>query len=142
MALNILVVDDSTAVRTVIIKTLRLSGLPLGEIYEAVNGKEAMRVLSEHPIDLAFIDVYMPLMNGEQMIDSVQQNPKTADLSVIVVTADSSETRIEKFQKKCAGFVHKPFLPENLREVVIGILGKSHEQQRREGTLPGSGPDF
>ena len=43
MALNILVVDDSSVMRSIIIKTLKLSGLPLGDIWEAKNGEEGLR---------------------------------------------------------------------------------------------------
>lgn len=128
MALNVLVVDDSSVMRAMIIKTLRLSGLPLGEVHEAANGKEGLRALDENWIDLALVDINMPVMNGEEMIDRVRQNPETADLPVIVVSTESSDTRIAMLQKKGARFVHKPFTPETLRESIVKVTGVSDEQ--------------
>ncbi len=142
MALNVLVVDDSAVMRKMIIRTLRLSGLPLGDVFEAGNGQEGLDKLSQNWVDLALVDINMPVMNGEEMIDRVRQNPETADLSVIVVSTDSSETRIDMLQKKGAGFVHKPFTPEGLRETISQMTGVAQDEQSPEGTLPGSGPDF
>src|SRR3989304_5535912 len=129
MAINVLVVDNSAVMRKMIVRTLRLSGLPLGEVHGAGNGQEGLDALREHWVDLALVDINMPVMNGEEMIDRVRQNPETADLSVIVVSTDCSETRIEMLQKKGAGFVHKPFTPEGLRETINHLTGLAHDEQ-------------
>ncbi|MEN6520403.1 MAG: response regulator [Armatimonadota bacterium] len=141
MALNILVVDDSLVMRTMIIKTLRLSGLELGEIYQASNGQEGLRVLEDNWVDLALVDINMPVMSGEEMIDKVRQDPGISDLPVVVVSTESSETRIEMLQKKGAEFVHKPFTPEILRETITGVTGVTNEQGS-SGTDEFSGNDF
>ena len=47
MSLNVLVVDDSSVTRAMIIKTLRMAGVPLGEIYQAGDGREGLAVLQE-----------------------------------------------------------------------------------------------
>ena len=141
MALNVLVVDDSAIMRTMIIKTLRISGLPLGEVYEAANGQEGLEKLSENWVDLALVDINMPVMNGEEMIDRVRQNPETSDLSIIVVSTESSDTRIDMLHKKGAEFVHKPFTPESLRQTIMGMTGVSHEQDG-DGDFSSGGFDF
>jgi two-component system chemotaxis response regulator CheY len=123
MALNILIVDDSSVMRAIIIKTLRLSKLPLGEVHEAPNGQEALKVLDGNWIDLALVDINMPVMDGEQMIDRLRQDPATADLPVIIVSTEGSESRKEALMQKGAGFVHKPFTPEGLRDVILKTLG-------------------
>ncbi len=123
MALNILVVDDSSVMRSIIIKSLRLSQLPLGEVHEATNGQEALRVLEGNWVDLALVDINMPVMNGEEMVSRMRQNPATADLPVIVVSTEGSDTRKEGLKRKGAEFVHKPFTPETLRDVVLKTLG-------------------
>lgn len=142
MALNVLVVDDSAVMRSMIIKTLKLSGVSLGEVYQAGNGKEALDVLNDNWVDLALVDINMPVMDGEQMIDAVRANPVTADLSVVVVSTESSESRIEMLQQKGAGFVHKPFTPELLRETIVGITGVNDEGQFRESAVQSSSYDF
>ncbi|MEN6370450.1 MAG: response regulator [Armatimonadota bacterium] len=141
MALNILVVDDSLVMRTMIIKTLRLSGLELGEIYQASNGQEGLQVLEDNWVDLALVDINMPVMSGEEMIDKVRQDPGISDLPVVVVSTESSETRIEMLQKKGAEFVHKPFTPEILRETITGVTGVTNEQGS-DGADEFSGNDF
>jgi two-component system chemotaxis response regulator CheY len=92
MALNVLVVDDSIVMRSMIIKTLTLSGLPLAEVHEASNGREGLEVLGDSAIDLAVIDINMPEMSGEEMIEHVRRTPATTDLPIIVVSTESSQT--------------------------------------------------
>lgn len=137
MALNVLVVDDSSVMRSMIIKTLHLSGLSLGDIHQAENGKDGLQVINDHWIDLALVDINMPVMNGVEMIDNVRKNPETADLAVVVVSTESSETRIEILHEKGVGFVHKPFTPEVLRETIVGITGVTDDKQSTDGALSG-----
>ncbi len=142
MALNVLVVDDSSVMRSIIKKTLKLCGLPIGEIYEAGDGFEGLKVLDSHWIDLASVDINMPTMNGEEMIDRVRQNPDLTDLSIIVVSTESSETRIDNLIAKGAQFIHKPFTPEVLKEKILNIVGGVDEQQDGEESLHDSDLDF
>ena len=135
MALNILVVDDSSVMRAIIIKTLHLSQLPLGEVHEATNGQEALKILEGNWIDLAMVDINMPVMDGAEMIDRLRQNPATADLPVLVVSTEGSETRKKVLIQKGAGFVHKPFTPEALRDAILRTLGGLDEQKAGDGTL-------
>jgi len=135
MALNILVVDDSSVMRAIIIKTLHLSQLPLGEVHQASNGQEALKVLDGKWIDLALVDINMPVMDGEEMINRLRQNPATADLPIIIVSTEGSETRRDVLMQKGAGFVHKPFTPEALRDAILKTLGGLDEQKAGDGTL-------
>ena len=142
MTLNVLVVDDSAVMRAMLIKTLRLSGLPLNDIHEASNGAEALRLLDQHWIDLALLDINMPIMTGEEMLARVRQNPETAALPVIVVSTEGSETRIAALRQQGAEFVHKPFTPETLREIAMSMIGVSDAHHLEGGALASSGPDF
>jgi two-component system chemotaxis response regulator CheY len=135
MALNILVVDDSKVMRAIIIKTLRLSQSDLGEVYEAGDGQEALKLLDEHWIDLALVDINMPVMDGGEMVDRLRQNPATADLPVIVVSTEGSETRKGALRQKGVGFVHKPFTPESLRDAILSTLGGLDEQKAGDRNL-------
>lgn len=128
MALNTLVVDDSAVMRSIIIKTLKLSGLPLGEIWEAKNGEEGLRLLQENWIDLAMIDIHMPVMDGEEMLTRVRANDQYANLPVIVISSESEPSKIEKMLKLGATFIHKPFTPEILQNVIVEITGVSNEE--------------
>ncbi len=140
--LNILVVDDSTVMRSVIIKTLRLSGLPLGEVHQAGNGAEALKVLAENWVDLALVDLNMPVMNGEELINQVREDPEIGDLSIIVVSTEGSSTRIASLRRKNVEFIHKPFVPETLRTMVFQLTGVENEQQNGECALSVGEFDF
>jgi two-component system, chemotaxis family, chemotaxis protein CheY len=142
MSLNILVVDDSSVMRAMIKKTLLLSGVPVSGVYEAANGQEGLQALDQNWIDLALVDINMPLMDGEEMIDRMRGNPETAATPVIVVSTESSDTRIDALKRKGATFVHKPFTPEQLRETIVEITGVADEQYDGDESSLGSGFDF
>jgi two-component system, chemotaxis family, chemotaxis protein CheY len=139
---NILVVDDSAVMRAMIIRILRLTGLSLGEVYEASNGREGLKVLDEKWVDLALVDINMPVMNGEEMIDTVRKNSTTADLPIIVVSTESNAERVESIRQKKVEFVHKPFTPEVLRQTVLNLTGVSNDELGGEDSLSQGGPDF
>jgi two-component system chemotaxis response regulator CheY len=129
MALNTLVVDDSSVMRSIIIKTLKLSDLPLGDILEAKNGEEGLRILHDNWIDLAMIDIHMPVMDGEEMLIKIRENEQYENLPVIVVSSESDPAKIEKMLKLGATFIHKPFTPEILKEIIIGVTGVNNENE-------------
>ncbi len=141
MALNVLIVDDSAVMRAMIIKTLRLSGIPLGDVFQAANGVEGLSALDNHWIDLALVDINMPVMDGEEMIDRVRQSPDMADMPLVVVSTESSPIRIERIQSKGARFVHKPFTPESLRATILQMTGICDDGMAN-GDLPDGGQDF
>jgi two-component system, chemotaxis family, chemotaxis protein CheY len=123
MAFNVLVVDDSAVMRTMVVRTLRMSGIPLASVNEAGNGEEGLRALEEHWVDLLLLDINMPVMNGEEMLRRVRENPETAALPVIVVSTEGSETRLQALQELGASIVRKPFAPETLRDTILRITG-------------------
>ena len=94
MSLNVLIVDDSAAMRSIIQKTLQISGLEIGNVYQAKNGEEALEMLEENWVDLALVDINMPVMDGETLINRVRENPDLAELPIVVVSTESSEARI------------------------------------------------
>ena len=118
MAINLLIVDDSGVMRSMIVKALRMSGIDLGAIHQAVNGQEGLDRLDEHRVDLAIIDINMPVMNGEEMIDRMKSRSDTSHVPVIVISTEGSEARIQRLKERGARFIHKPFTPEQIRDVI------------------------
>lgn len=126
MALNILVVDDSNTVRAVIAKTLKLTGVPINELLEAANGREALQILQDHWVDLIFSDINMPVMGGVEMIQQMKQDDVLKTIPVIVVSTEGSATRIEQLKAQgVRAYIRKPFTPELVRAVVLDIIGES-----------------
>ncbi len=123
MSLNILIVDDSSVMRAMIRRCLELSHLPLGEVYEACDGREGLEVLARSWVDILLVDINMPVMNGEEMVQRVREDPALAALPVIVISTEGSRTRIERLESRGVTFVRKPFRPETIREVVLQVVG-------------------
>jgi two-component system, chemotaxis family, chemotaxis protein CheY len=124
MALNLLIVDDSETVRAILAKTLQLSGIAVGEMYKAANGREALDILKDHWIDLIFSDINMPIMGGVEMIQQMQQDDMLKTIPVIVVSTEGSVTRIEQLKAQgIRAYIRKPFTPELIRSVVEDIIG-------------------
>ena len=142
MAFNVLIVDDSAVMRTMIGRTLAMTGVQLGQVHQAANGREALDVLESNWIDLALVDINMPVMNGEELIERVRANPLTRDLSIIVVSTESSEARIARIKSHGAQFVHKPFTAESLRQTILGVTGVSDEQTASVAAHAGDHLDF
>lgn len=122
MSLNVLLVDDSSTMRAMVAKTLQMSGLPIGQVHQAANGREGLDVLDAEWVDLVFVDINMPVMGGLEMIDRLRARPELQALPIVVISTESSQTRISEVTSKGVQFVHKPFTPERVREVVEGIV--------------------
>lgn len=124
MALNILVVDDSAVIRAVFSKTFKLVGIPVGELYQAANGKEALEILNENRVDLVFSDINMPVMGGVEMIEKMFDDGLFRTIPVVVISTEGSTTRIEQLKSKgISAYIRKPFTPELVRKVVDDIIG-------------------
>lgn len=131
MSYNVLIVDDSKIVRAVMKKTLGISGLDLGELYEAGNGREGLEQLSEQWIDVVLADINMPEMTGEEMVDVMREKGYMHDIPVIVVSTERSVTRIEALKAKgIYAYLNKPFTPEEVKDVVEGALAQKEKQSR------------
>ncbi len=123
MAYNILIVDDSETIRAVIAKTLRIAEIPVGELWHAGNGQEALDILRKEWVDLVFADINMPVMNGIEMIEQMAKEGLIESVPVVIVSTEGSRTRIEELTAKgVKAYLRKPFTPEALRGMVEQVL--------------------
>jgi two-component system chemotaxis response regulator CheY len=125
MALQILIVDDSPAMRSFVRRVVRLSGID-AEFHEAAHGREGLARLADGPIDAVLTDINMPVMNGEEFVRELREGPHR-DVPVIVISTDATMSRIHKMQQLGAsGYLQKPFGPEQLRNELDRVLGVQH----------------
>lgn len=125
MTHDVLIVDDSSTTRQMVRRTLGLSGLAVGTIYEASNGIEALAQLADHAVDLLILDVNMPMMNGIQLARRMRQVRALKEIPIVVVSTEGSRARLEELRDCGAvAFVRKPFRPEQLRAAVLPLLGE------------------
>ncbi|MFO7610756.1 MAG: response regulator [Candidatus Krumholzibacteriia bacterium] len=122
MGLRVLVVDDSVAMRRMIVRALGMTGLGIGEILQAADGQEGLATILSRPVDLALVDIHMPVMRGPDMIRRVRETPAVAGLPCVVVSSESSESRIREMAGLGVSFVCKPFTPEDLAAVIGEVL--------------------
>jgi two-component system, chemotaxis family, chemotaxis protein CheY len=129
MAYNVLLVDDSPAMRSFLRRVLELSGLPVGTCLEAGNGQEALELLGRQWVDVVVTDLNMPVMDGEQFVRVVEQDESLRAIPVVVVSTDRTEGRVRRMIALGAkGYVAKPFLPETLREELEKVLEVIHAE--------------
>jgi len=127
MAYNVLIVDDSPAMRSFVRRVMELSGLPVGRCLEAGNGQEALDLLRQEWVDVVLTDLNMPTMDGEQFVRHMEQDEAFRSIPVVVVSTDHSDQRVQRLLTLGAkGYVTKPFLPETLREELERALGGLH----------------
>ena len=131
MAFNVLIVDDSSSMRAIVRKIIKASGFNIGELLEAADGKEAIKVLMDEWVDLVLTDINMPNMNGLELISEMKKDEMLQSIPVVMVTTEGSEKRIQESMKLGAsGYIKKPFLPEEIKRTLSTIMGEDEDGQR------------
>jgi two-component system chemotaxis response regulator CheY len=122
--LNILIVDDSATMRAVIRRVVELTDVPVGTIYEAANGRDALKILEANSVQAVFTDINMPVMTGLELLREIQQREAWNDMLRIVISTDGSKLRRQESRElNVALYVEKPFRPEVVRDVLSQIAG-------------------
>ncbi len=121
--MRLLIVDDSSTMRKIIMRGIRQSGFKVDEFLEAGNGKEALQVLSSNEVDMILTDINMPEMNGLEFLEALRSEEKTKDVPVVMITTEGAENVVKKAQELGVnGFVRKPFTPESLNLTLTKAL--------------------
>lgn len=129
MSFNILIVDDSPAMRRVVRRVMDISGVDVGKYMEAGNGLEALEVLRSDWVDLIMTDINMPEMDGEELLIEVRKDPMLTAIPVLVVSTDRSDARAKQMISLGAdGYVSKPFMPATLSGEMYRLLGGTPDE--------------
>ena len=111
--MKILIVDDSKAMRMIIIRTLKQSGIPEFTVIEACNGVEALAMVPDHKPDLVLSDWNMPEMKGLELLSKLRESGNHVRFGFITSESNNDVRRIA--QETGADFlVTKPFTPNSL----------------------------
>jgi two-component system chemotaxis response regulator CheY len=120
---DVLVVDDSAAIRKILQRVLRQTGMAIRAIHEAGDGQEALELLKTQSIDLVLTDINMPKMDGIQFLAALKASPKWRNIPVVMITTEGGETKVgEAVKLGAAGYVRKPFTADQIKEKLAGIL--------------------
>ena len=120
---DVLVVDDSAAIRKILQRVLHQTGMGIHAIFEAGDGMEALEILKQQRIKLILTDINMPRMDGIQLLAAIQASPAWRDIPVVMITTEGGETKVgEAVRLGAAGYVRKPFTADQIKEKLAGIL--------------------
>ena len=123
MSKNILIVDNSLVIRRVIKKLLGQTDLSDSATFEAQNGFEALEVLDKEEIQVVFLDLNMPLMDGFEFLRRFGERDDKDKTEVVVCSTEGSEEREKELKE--LGVKHKllkPIKPESFVETVNNIF--------------------
>ena len=105
-------VDDSPTIARLQEINLRAAGY---EVRLAGNGTEALRIAEACPPDIVLLDLMMPEMDGLELTRRLREDPRTAGVAIIMVTAKSMSTdKLASFEAGADDFLVKPFVPDDL----------------------------
>ena len=123
MALDVLIVDDSAAIRKILHRVLLQTKLSLGQVYEASDGQEALERLRNEHVGLVLSDINMPNMDGLEFLKEMKGNSAWKNIPVMMVTTEGSQDKVlQALKLGAAGYVKKPFTPDQISDKLTGIL--------------------
>jgi two-component system phosphate regulon response regulator PhoB len=118
--INVLVVDDESAIREMIRFALRNSGM---KVRVAADGREALNKISEKLPDILLLDWMMPNMSGPQLTRRLRKDPLTKNIPIILLTAKITEdNKVTGLDAGADDYVIKPFSPRELVARINAVL--------------------
>lgn len=124
MALNVLIVDDSSAIRKILQRVLRQTDIPLGDIHEAGDGREALDMMqAKQDIGLVLSDINMPKMDGLQLLGEIRSRTEWASVPVVMITTEGGQARVmEAATLGASGYLRKPFTAEQIKTKLATLI--------------------
>ena len=122
---KVLVIDDSPTLRQVIKRYLQDLGIKY--IIEASNGKEGLKKLrlTKYSIDLIFLDINMPVMNGDETLKMLKKDSNTKHIPTVICSSVTDKMEVIKMLKMgAAGYMPKPVEKEDIKRYVEKCMNK------------------
>lgn len=123
MSSRVLIVEDEPDIRELVVHHLKREGY---QVSAAASGEEALRQVQAAPPDLVLLDLMMPAMDGLEVCRRLRQDPATAMLPIVMLTAKGDEIdRVLGLEIGADDYVVKPFSPKELLARVRAVLRRS-----------------
>jgi len=116
---KLLIVDDEVAILEALTDILSVEGY---EVDTAANGAEALEHVGKARPDLILLDLMMPVMDGQEMLRRLKEDPNLRAIPVVVMSAG----RVSKSELHGSRFLAKPFELDDLLDTVAAELSKGH----------------
>jgi two-component system, chemotaxis family, chemotaxis protein CheY len=121
--LDVLIVDDSAAIRKILQRVLRQTEIPIGTVYEAGDGVEALETLRRQIIGLVLSDINMPNMDGLEFLTKMRAEQLWQTIPVLMVSTEGTQAKVlEAVERGASGYVRKPFTAEQIKEKLVGLI--------------------
>jgi len=121
MTKRVLVVEDSSTMRSLIVSTVE--GVEDVEISETASGFEALKILPHQKFDLILTDINMPDINGLELVKFVKSSEEYKGIPLIIISTEGSDRdRARGMELGANEYVIKPFKPEHLQSLVSKYL--------------------
>ncbi len=121
---KILIIEDEFPMRYLIEYQLKQNGY---EVCLAKDGPDGLKAIAHNRPDVVLLDVMMPGMDGFEVCTEIKNNPETADIPVIFVTASEvREYRLRAFDVGAAEYMTKPFRAEDLVQQITAVIERQH----------------
>jgi len=123
MSMDVLIVDDSAAIRKILQRVLLQAEVPVGKVHEAGDGAEALEKLKTIKVGLILSDINMPTMDGIEFLSRLKADEALKLVPILMVTTEGSQARVlQALELGAAGYVRKPFTAEQIKEKLTGII--------------------
>jgi two-component system chemotaxis response regulator CheY len=123
VALDILIVDDSAAIRKILQRVLGQADIPMGTVFEAGDGAAALEILKKQKVGLVLSDINMPNMDGLELLGHIKSDQEWRKVPVIMITTEGAAAKVQEAVALGAnGYVRKPFTAEQIKEKIAGLL--------------------
>jgi two-component system chemotaxis response regulator CheY len=120
-----------------------MTGIGVGELLEAGNGKEALEVLADSWIDIVLSDINMPEMGGIELLKAMKGDDVLRNIPVIFISTESSHGRMDEAKELgVAAYVKKPFMPETIKATMLEVLSKAYASRMDEIIEEEGGSDW
>ncbi len=134
MQSKILIVDDTP--KNIQLAANVLKSEPEYSVLYATNGSDALQILEEKEVHLILLDIMMPEMDGYEVARRVQENPKTSEIPIIFLSANSDAKSIDLgFQAGGSDYLSKPFIANELKNRVKTHLELYHAKNALKSEL-------
>ena len=123
MPVDVLIVDGSAAIRKILLRVLRHAEIPLGDVFEAGDGLEAIEMLKTRKVGLVLSGIYMPNMDGLQLLSHLRSLEEFQAVPVVMITTEGSHNKVlEAVSLGASGYVRKPFTADQIKEKLTGLI--------------------
>jgi two-component system response regulator YesN len=127
--LNIIIVDDERVIRQGLRRIIEISGIDHTIVGEASDGQEAYELLEKVQCDLLITDIFMPVMDGLELIAKIRQSNETMEIVILSGYGEFTYAQ-EALRLRVTDYILKPMNPQLVKGVLEAVLVKITSRKR------------